>query len=571
MNDRGLVNGGPMLNAYPDSMGGTLGAAAEFLKREDVKETFSSFYILPSIFHTDLDRGFSVIDYTLNRLLAKEEDLETLQAEGISLKLDFILNHASVLSAPFQDILKKGEQSRYKDFFINWNTFWEGHGKMTKEGYIEPEPEMLKSMFFRKPGLPILMVRYPDGQKVPYWNTFYQEIKYQEPDVQEIMEAAGLQYGEADMIAGIIRRAAAEGKKLPDISFRQEGYDLTEYRESIIELLESKRRYLGQMDLNIKSPLVWEFYEDTLKRLASYGARIVRLDAFAYAPKDVGKKNFLNEPDTWELLEKVKKLADKYGLLLLPEIHAGYEEKVYEVIAQKGFMTYDFFLPGLVIDALESKNGSLLKQWAQEQQEKHIYTVNMLGCHDGIPLLDLKGLLSGERIEQIIDIVVGRGGIVKDLHGQKNVYYQVNATYYSALGEDDAKMLLARALQLFMPGKPQIWYLDLFAGRNDYEAIKRAGSGGHKEINRTNLTGEQIEEALLRPVVQKQLEMLHFRNLFPAFGPDAELEVLNQGSNMVFLWRKNNYTAELQADLDKKTYCITGKTGTKTEYTIRSV
>ena len=92
----------------------------------------------------------------------------------------------------------------------------------------------------------------------------------------------------------------------------------------------------------------------------------------------------------------------------------------------------------------------------------------MLGCHDGIPLLDLKGLLNEDQIQSLIDIVVARGGYVKDLHGQKNVYYQVNSTYYSALGEDDRKMLLARAIQIFMPGKPQVWYLDLFDGRNDH-------------------------------------------------------------------------------------------------------
>lgn len=43
--------------------------------------------------------------------------------------------------------------------------------------------------------------------------------------------------------------------------------------------MEAGRRYLGQMDLNIKSPLVWEFYDNTLKTLAGYGAKIVRLDA----------------------------------------------------------------------------------------------------------------------------------------------------------------------------------------------------------------------------------------------------------------------------------------------------
>ena len=47
---------------------------------------------------------------------------------------------------------------------------------MTEEGYIQPEESCLKQMLFRKPGLPILMVEFPDGKKVPYWNTFYQEV-----------------------------------------------------------------------------------------------------------------------------------------------------------------------------------------------------------------------------------------------------------------------------------------------------------------------------------------------------------------------------------------------------------
>ena len=115
---------GPMLNAYPDSMGGTLGDIAAFLQKPELKNVFSSFYILPSIFHTDLDRGFSVIDYTLNELLVTKKDLAILDELNIDLKLDFILNHSSVLSSQFQDIIKNGEASEYKDFFINWNDFW---------------------------------------------------------------------------------------------------------------------------------------------------------------------------------------------------------------------------------------------------------------------------------------------------------------------------------------------------------------------------------------------------------------------------------------------------------------
>ena len=133
------MNIGPMLNAYPDSMGGTLDDIAAFLQKPEMKDVFSSCYVLPSLFHTDLDRGFSVIDYSLNKMLASREALDKLEGLGIDLKLDFILNHASVLSKQFQDIIKNGDKSEYRDFFIDWNKFWEGCGEMTEDGYIQPD------------------------------------------------------------------------------------------------------------------------------------------------------------------------------------------------------------------------------------------------------------------------------------------------------------------------------------------------------------------------------------------------------------------------------------------------
>lgn len=549
---RKYVDNGPMLNAYPDSMGGTLGDIVTVLKKPELEDVFQSFYVLPSIFNTDLDRGFSVIDYDINQVLASAKDLDELKKLGMDLKLDFILNHASVLSKQFQDILKNGENSEYKDFFINWNRFWEGCGEMTEEGYIQPRQELIKDMFFRKSGLPILMVRMPDGTDVPYWNTFYQEVQYKQLEAQDLMEKMDIQYLMADLLAKHVNEAVKAGKKPGEIDFS--GYEV--YKDSVIDLLESNRRYLGQMDLNIKSPLVWEHYENTLKQLSEYGAKIVRLDAFAYAPKEPGEKNFLNDPGTWDLLAKVRELADKYGVTLLPEIHASYGEKIYDVVAEKGYMTYDFFLPGLLIYAIEKKDGTVLKRWAEEIQEKKIRVVNMLGCHDGIPLLDLRGFLPDEEIEGLIETLVERGGYVKNLHGQKNMYYQVNATYFSALGEDEKKLLFARAVQLFMPGKPQVWYLDLLAGKNDYEAVERAGAGGHKEINRSNLTLEQIEEALKLPVVQKQLELLQFRNTNPAFGFDSDFAISMDGTKLEIRWGSEEQEVTLVADFATYDYEI---------------
>ena len=419
---------------------------------------------------------------------------------GSDLKLDFILNHLSVQSPQFQDLVEKGDASAYKDFFIDWNKFWEGCGDLDEEGVLVPRQEYIKDMFFRKPGLPVLVVEFADGTKRPYWNTFYQQV-----DVDE----------------------------------------------------NGKKHYLGQMDLNIKSPLVLDFYQQTLKALAGYGAKIVRLDAFAYAPKEVGAKNFLNDPGTWDFLQQITDMAQPYGVALLPEIHASYEEGTYKIIAQKGYMVYDFFLPGLVLDAFEQKSGEKLAAWANEILQSGMKTVNMLGCHDGIPVLDLKGLLPEERIQSLIDTLVKRGGFVKDLHGAKNVYYQVNATYYSALGEDDRRMLLARALQLFMPGKPQVWYLDLFAGKNDYAAMERAGAGGHKEINRTNLSKEAMAAALEKPVVQRQLELLKLRADCPVFQEGAAITVKAEGSTLTMAWEKGGQIAALKADLADASFTLT--------------
>ena len=544
---------GAMFNAYPDSIGARLSDTVELLQRPEFRGAFTSFYILPSVFNTDLDRGFSLIDYNLNELLASREDLEELKGENIDLALDFILNHASVLSGQFQDILKNGDNSPYRDFFIDWNRFWEGCGDMTPEGYIQPRPELIRDMFFRKPGLPILMVRFPDGRDVPYWNTFYQEVRYDRVDAQDLMTLGDMQYGVADALARQVNDALDAGKTPKEMDFGP----LNRYQDAVVSYLEGHRKYLGQMDLNIRSPLVWDYYRQTLKTLAGYGASIVRLDAFAYAPKEVGAKNFLNDPGTWKLLDRVAEIAQPLGITLLPEIHASYGEKIYELLASKGYMVYDFFLPGLVIDAMERRSGAFLKRWADEIVEKNIRTVNMLGCHDGIPLLDLKGLLDEDSIGSLIDTVVARGGYVKNLHGQKNVYYQVNATYYSALGEDDRRMLLARAVQLFMPGKPQVWYLDLFAGRNDYEAMRRAGAGGHKEINRTNLSKADIQSAMERDVVRRQLELLRMRSCCDVFSPEAAVTADAEGSRLTLRWETEAQQAELSADFADLSFSIT--------------
>ena len=118
---------------------------------------------------------------------------------------------------------------------------------MTPEGYIQPQPELIKDMFFRKPGLPILMVRMPDGKDVPYWNTFYQEVRYSHVDALDLVGKTGMQYSVAKILEQRINEALDAGKKPGEIDLTEAGAQ----REAVIDLLESGRKYLGQMDLNI--------------------------------------------------------------------------------------------------------------------------------------------------------------------------------------------------------------------------------------------------------------------------------------------------------------------------------
>ena len=81
---------GVMFNAYPDSIGKALSDTVELLKRPEFRDTFSLFYILPTFFNSDLDRGFSIIDYGINECLVSPEDLDGLNALGIQVKLDLV-------------------------------------------------------------------------------------------------------------------------------------------------------------------------------------------------------------------------------------------------------------------------------------------------------------------------------------------------------------------------------------------------------------------------------------------------------------------------------------------------
>ena len=125
--------------------------------------------------------------------------------------------------------------------------------------------------------------------------------------------------------------------------------------------------------------------------------------------------------------------------------------------------------------------------------------------------------------------------------------YQVNSTYYSALGCNDQHYLAARAVQFFLPGVPQVYYVGALAGRNDMELLRRTNNG--RDINRHYYSTAEIDENLERPVVKALNALAKFRNELPAFDGEFRYEV-DGDTSITFRWTAADGTSTAAPHLE---------------------
>jgi sucrose phosphorylase len=306
-----------------------------------------------------------------------------------------------------------------------------------------------------------------------------------------------------------------------------------------------------QIDLNIRNAVTWQFIENSLLLLAAHGASIVRLDAFAYTPKKAGGSCFFEEPEIWEMLERVNQILAPRSVAILPEMHENYTIQLK--LAQQGYWVYDFALPMLVLQALYGGEGASLVHWLNICPRRQFTT---LDTHDGIGVVDVRGLLTDEQIETTRERLFTRGASVKKIYNTeayRNLdIYQINCTYFSALGNNDEAYLLARAIQVFAPGIPQVYYVGLLAGANDIELVEATKNG--RDINRHAYTLDEIAVEVKRPLVQRLLILLRFRNTFAAFA--GECEASSNGGLLNIRRSNGSSSAELAADLRTHQFSI---------------
>ena len=288
------------------------------------------------------------------------------------------------------------------------------------------------------------------------------------------------------------------------------------------------------------------------------GASIIRLDAFAYAVKKANTSCFFVEPDIWDLLFDIQKITNNYGAQILPEIHEHYTIPLK--LAQKDFWIYDFALPVLTLHALYNHTGIYLKKWMQMCPMKQFTT---LDTHDGIGIVDVKDLMPDEEIDMVKEQMYSHGANVKKIYSSEAYnnldIYQVNTTYYSALGNNDDAYLLARAIQFFAPGIPQVYYVGLLAGVNDIELMERTKNG--RDINRHYYTSEDVDKEQERTVVRKLKQLMELRNTHKAFSIDGTIKIEALDDQLTITRAYDTQSLTLNADLTTHKFVITDESG----------
>ena len=208
---------------------------------------------------------------------------------------------------------------------------------------------------------------------------------------------------------------------------------------------------------------------------------------------------------------------------MLVEIHSHYAQQF--AMARHVDRVYDFALSPLVLHGLFTGDAGPLRRWLEIRPTN---AVTVLDTHDGIGVHDVgrdvtdprrAGLLEEEQIdalvERIFDNTKGASRTTTGTAASNVDLYQVNSTYYDAVARDDRAYLLARLLQFFTPGIPQVYYVGLLAGENDMKLLASSGVG--RDINRHRYPPAEVEATLERPVVQDLLALIRFRNAHPAF------------------------------------------------------
>ena len=314
-----------------------------------------------------------------------------------------------------------------------------------------------------------------------------------------------------------------------------------------------------QIDIDVEHRQGKAYLSAILHRFQSVGIRTVRLDAVGYAIKKAGTSCFMI-PETFRFIESLTSKVHALGMESLVEIHSHYLQQIE--VAQQVDWIYDFALPPLILHSLFTRDTRALGLWLRVRPTN---AITVLDTHDGIGVIDVgagrqgePGLLTTYEINQLVQTIdsrsSGQSRMATGAAANNLDLYQVNCTFYDALGRRRNEYLLARAVQFFVPGIPQVYYVGLLAGTNDLDLLAQTQVG--RDINRHYYTPYELQDALGNPVVRSLLYLIHLRNTHPSFSGQHKVETPSEQA-LEITWTCDRHWAKLEVDFAKPSASIT--------------
>ena len=288
----------------------------------------------------------------------------------------------------------------------------------------------------------------------------------------------------------------------------------------------------SQVDLDVANDRARAYLRRILATLRAGGVTTVRLDAVGYAVKTPGTDSFMTS-ETLGFVRQIVALARAEGLRVLVEVHAHYAQQL--AIAPLVDDVYDFALAPVLLHSLGTGTSDRLLEWLRIRPRN---AITVLDTHDGIGIIDagpagdLPGLIDEAEMAAIFERAAvatrGHSTIASVIPAWMSLPHQINATFFSALGADANRYLLARAVQLWLPGRPQLYYVGLLGGLDDVALFQRTGQG--RDVNRHVHTPDEVEAALATEVTRAQLALVRLRSTHPAFGGEFGYRVEADGT-----------------------------------------
>ena len=313
-----------------------------------------------------------------------------------------------------------------------------------------------------------------------------------------------------------------------------------------------------QVDLNWNNPKMnLEFLNLILSYIKS-GVKWLRLDAVGFIWKESGT-TCLHLPKA-HLIVKTLRIQLSNLLndgVLITETNVPQKENLsYLETKDEAHMAYNFPLPPLLLEAVMTSRADILNSWIDDWPSLPISSTmfNFTASHDGVGLRALEGLMSDNRLKDLLINCEKRGGLIshRRLSNGLDKPYELNISWWSAM-EDSSRdtkrfqferFIFTQLLVMSLRGVPAFYLPALLASDNDIKNFSKTGQ--RRDLNREKFKLENLllilknNESYASKNINYLSHAMKIRSNLVAFHPSSIMKCLTRGRSDVVVIRRGS-------------------------------